>query len=93
MASFDINPKAHKAATKQRKISAMTKSPNENEAKVAKNKMTPAAKVNVPRLRQGQQEEIIPGLKLVDIILGEEKCGKGMYYCYTDKKCKKHPMV
>ena len=91
MASFDINPKAHKAATKQRKISAMTKSPNENEAKVAKNKMTPAAKVNVPRLRQGQQEEIIPGLKLVDIILGEEKCGKGMYYCYTDKKCKKIP--
>ena len=91
MASFDINPKTHKAATKQRKISAMTKSPNENEAKVAKNKMTPAAKVDVPRLRQGQQEEIIPGLKLVDIILGEEKCGKGMYYCYTDKKCKKIP--
>lgn len=91
MASFDINPKTHKAANKQAKINNMKKSDNPNERKVADRKLRPAAKVDVPKFRQGQQEEIIPGLKLVDVILGEEKCGKGMYYCYTDKKCKKLP--
>jgi len=91
MASFDINPKTHKAANKQAKINNMKKSDNPNERKVADRKLRPSAKVDVPKFRQGQQEEIIPGLRLVDVILGEEKCGKGMYYCYTDKKCKKMP--
>lgn len=91
MASFDINPTNHKTAKKQAKISNMQKSTNPNEREVAKKKLTPSGRVGLPNLKQGQQEEIIPGLKLVDIILGEEKCGKGMYYCYTDKKCKKIP--
>ena len=34
--SFDINPSEHKKAQKQQKIRNMTKSPNENEANVAK---------------------------------------------------------
>ena len=91
MASFDINPTDHKSAKKQAKINNMQKSTNPNEREVAKKKLTPSGRVGLPNLKQGQQEEIIPGLKLVDIILGEEKCGKGMYYCYTDKKCKKIP--
>ena len=91
MASFDINPKTHNAAKKQAKINNMKKSDNPNERAVADRKLSPSAKVSVPNLRMGQQEEIIPGLNLVDVILGEEKCGKGMYYCYTDKKCKKLP--
>ena len=91
MASFDINPKTHKAANKQAKINNMKKSDNPNERKVAAKKLTPAARVDVPKFKKGQQEEVVPGLSLVDIILGEEKCGKGMYYCYTDKKCKKIP--
>ncbi len=91
MASFDINPTNHKAVKKQAKINNMQKSTNPNEREVAKKKLTPSGRVGLPNLKQGQQEEIIPGLKLVDIILGEEKCGKGMYYCYTDKKCKKIP--
>ena len=91
MERFDINPKTHNAAKKQAKIRNMQNSPNPNEREVAKKKLTPSGRVGLPNLKQGQQEEIIPGLKLVDIILGEEKCGKGMYYCYTDKKCKKIP--
>lgn len=42
-----------------------------------------AASVNLPKLK----EEI----SLVEMILGEEKCGKGMYWCNTDKKCKPLP--
>ena len=91
MASFDINPKTHKAANKQAKINNMKKSDNPNERKVADKKLTPSARVDVPKFKKGQQEEVVPGLSLVDVILGEEKCGKGMYYCYTDKKCKKIP--
>ena len=91
MASFDINPKTHKAANKQAKINNMKKSDNPNERKVADKKLTPSARVDVPKFKKGQQEEVVPGLSLVDVILGEEKCGKGMYYCYTDKKCKKLP--
>jgi hypothetical protein len=30
-------------------------------------------------------------ISLVEKILGEEKCGKGMYWCNTDKKCKPLP--
>ena len=72
MASFDINPKTHKAANKQAKINNMKKSDNPNERKVAAKKLTPAARVDVPKFKKGQQEEVVPGLSLVDIILGEE---------------------
>ena len=37
--SFEIDPKKHKAAQKNQKIRNMMKSPNENEAKVAKKKV------------------------------------------------------
>jgi hypothetical protein len=37
-----------------------------------------------PKLPSIKKEE----LSLVEKILGEEKCGKGMYWCNTDKECK-----
>jgi hypothetical protein len=43
-----------------------------------------AQKVNLPPFVKTQKEEI----SLVEKILGEEKCGKGMYWCNTDKVCK-----
>ena len=58
-----------------------------------------ASKVDVPKFGKGerkidstrsvktQKEEI----SLVEKILGEEKCGKGMYWCNTNKECKPLP--
>jgi len=43
-----------------------------------------AAAVSLPSVKK---EEI----SLVEKILGEEKCGKGMYWCNTDKVCKPLP--
>ena len=43
-----------------------------------------AASVSLPNMRK---EEI----SLVEKILGEEKCGKGMYWCNTDEVCKPLP--
>ena len=43
-----------------------------------------SASVSLPSVKK---EEI----SLVEKILGEEKCGKGMYWCNTDKKCKSLP--
>lgn len=43
-----------------------------------------AASVSLPSIKK---EEI----SLVEKILGEEKCGKGMYWCNTDKVCKPIP--
>jgi hypothetical protein len=77
--SSTINIKKHKEARKQERINKLTKSPNPNEASVAKSKS------KVPSLPF--KEEI----SLVEKILGEEKCGKGMYWCNTDKVCKPLP--
>ena len=53
-----------------------------------------ASKVDVPKFGKGarrsvttQREEI----SLIEKILGEEKCGKGMYWCNTNKECKPLP--
>jgi hypothetical protein len=43
-----------------------------------------AASVSLPSVKK---EEV----SLVEKILGEEKCGKGMYWCNTDKACKPLP--
>jgi hypothetical protein len=73
-----INTQKHKDARKQEKINKLTKSSNPNEASVAKSKL------KGPSL---PFEEI----SLVEKILGEEKCGKGMYWCNTDQVCKPIP--
>jgi hypothetical protein len=46
-----------------------------------------AKQVDIPSFVKIQKEEI----SLVEKILGEEKCGKGMYWCNTDKVCKPLP--
>ena len=46
-----------------------------------------AKKTNLPPFVKTQKEEV----SLVEKILGEEMCGKGMYWCNTDKKCKPMP--
>lgn len=79
--SFVISPK-HKEKTKQEKINKMTKSPNPHEADVAKSKLKRPE--SLPTIKK---EEV----SLVEKILGEEMCGKGMYWCNTDKKCKPMP--
>ena len=90
MTSFAIDKKSHKAASKQSKIRNMTKSSNPNEVSVAKSKLK--SKIELPPNPQ------IEGLRIVDLIITEieeahmnKSCGKGQYYCYTDKKCKKVP--
>ncbi len=52
--------------------------------KLQKNK---AKQVDIPSFVKIQKE----GISLVEKILGEEKCGKGMYWCNTDKECKPLP--
>jgi hypothetical protein len=78
---FTIEPKSHNQAQKReqttRKIEKKaTNNPSPEEAQVAKQMLS----------KRGPQlpEEI----SLVDKILSEENCGKGMYWCNTDKKCK-----
>jgi len=86
MASFNIDTKAHSSARKQNRIAAMKDSPNENERKVAAKKLRPSMKVGLPTIKK---EEI----KLVDKILGEEKCGDGHYWCSEENCCKPIPNV
>jgi hypothetical protein len=45
-----------------------------------------ATSVSLPNLSNVKEE-----ISLVEKILGEEKCGKGMYWCNTDKVCKPLP--
>ena len=77
--SSTIRPKEHKSEQKKAKIRGLTKSPNPNEAKVAKSKL------------KGPSLPFKEEISLVEKILGEEKCGKGMYWCNTDKVCKPMP--
>lgn len=39
----------------------------------------------------GTKSEEIENISIVEKILGEEKCGEGMYWCNTDKVCKPLP--
>ena len=86
MASFNIDTKAHSSARKQNRIAAMKDSPNENERKVADKKLRPSMKVGLPTIKK---EEI----KLVDKILGEERCSDGHYWCSEENCCKPIPNV
>lgn len=74
--SHTIDAKKHREARKKERIHKLTKSPNPNEANVAKSKS------------KGPSLPFKEEISLVEKILGEEKCGKGMYWCKTDKKCK-----
>lgn len=79
--SFEIGS-GHREVKKQSKIRKLVSSLNPNEAKVANSKLRRSE--SLPSIKK---EEI----SLVEKILGEEMCGKGMYWCNTDKKCKPMP--
>ena len=83
MTSFKINKTSHNDIKKQEKIRSKTFS-NDNEAEVAKSKLRPSAAVSLPLNNEYQP-------KLTELVLGEEKCGKGMYWCNTNKECKPLP--
>lgn len=85
MTSFNINKATHKDAQKQEKIRNMTKSPNENEAKVAAKKLRPSAAVSLPL-----KNEYEPSL--VQKILDEEGCGCDEPKCNNTPSGKKCPM-
>jgi hypothetical protein len=74
-----INVEKHKKARKQERIHKLTRSTNPNEASVAKSKS------------KGPSLPFKEDISLVEKILGEEKCGKGMYWCNTDQICKPIP--
>jgi len=88
--SFTVDPKELRADAKAAKIRALTqKGSTEGERSAAQRKTTG------PTLAKGSistgviNAEFTPSL--VEKILGEEKCGQGMYWCNTDKVCKPLP--
>ncbi len=95
MPSFEINPNVKKGSERDKKIQNRADAggvEGRTAAKMMQKKNKgPALPGRTQDLKKVSEEEVVPGIKLVDVIIGEEKCGKGMYYCYTDKKCKKIP--
>jgi hypothetical protein len=95
MPSFEINPNAKKGSERDKKLQNRADAggvEGRTAAKMLQKKgKGPSLPGRTQDMKKVSEEEVVPGIKLVDIILGEEKCGKGMYYCYTDKKCKKIP--
>jgi len=95
MPSFEINPKAKKGSERDKKLQNRADAggvEGRTAAKMLQKKgKGPSLPGRTQDMKKVSEEEVVPGIKLVDVILGEEKCGKGMYYCYTDKKCKKMP--
>jgi len=91
--SFEIDPQKFRRDARAAKVRNLVKGgATEGERMAAQRKTTgPALPKGSIKKGMNPNEEVVPGLKIVDIILGEQKCGKGMYYCYTDKKCKKIP--
>ena len=95
MPSFEINPNAKKGSERDKKLQNRADAggvEGRTAAKMLQRKgKGPSLPGRYQDMKKVSEEEVVPGIKLVDIILGEEKCGKGMYYCHTDKKCKKMP--
>ena len=95
MPSFEINPNAKKGSERDKNLQNRTDAggvEGRTTAKMLQKKgKGPSLPGRAQDMKKVSEEEVVPGIKLVDVIIGEEKCGKGMYYCYTDKKCKKIP--
>ena len=95
MPSFEINPDAKKGSERDKKLQNRADAGGVEGRTAAKMLQKKGKGPSLPGrsqdMKKVSEEEVVPGIKLVDVILGEEKCGKGMYYCYTDKKCKKMP--
>jgi hypothetical protein len=86
--SFEVNKKTHSIETKKNKIIPVLDAPGtEGEGKAAKNIVRKLGGTGT----QWQKPKLTENISLVEKILGEEKCGKGMYWCNTDKVCKPLP--
>jgi len=93
MASFTIEPDDIRSGQKAAKIRALAKqgaTPGERRAAQSKTKGP-----SMPKVRAGDKNitDIHAGYEpsLAEIVLGEEMCGKGHYWCNTDRQCKKIP--
>jgi len=83
--SFDINPNFKKGSERDKKITNAADAGQTNAARILQKKgKGPSLPGRTSDMRRIAREEI----KLVDKILGEEKCGKGMYWCKSDNRCK-----
>jgi hypothetical protein len=86
--SFKVDYKKHPIETKKNKIIPLLDAPGtEGEGNAAKN----ITKKLGGTAAQWKKPKLIEQISLVEKILGEEKCGKGMYWCNTDKVCKPLP--
>jgi hypothetical protein len=88
--SLKIDPKEIKKGARDKKIRTIAQQGSTpGEQKAAQNKRRGPS---IPLVKPGDTDirninaEYEPSL--VEKILGEEKCGKGMYWCNTEKKCK-----
>jgi hypothetical protein len=91
--SLKIDPKEIKIGVRDKKIRTLAQQGSTpGEQKAAQNKRRGPS---IPLVKPGDTDirninaEYEPSL--VEKILGEEKCGKGMYWCNTDKVCKPLP--
>ena len=86
--SFEVNKKTHPIETKKNKIIPVLDAPGtKGEGDAAR---TITQKLGGTGA-QWKKPKLIENISLVEKILGEEKCGKGMYWCNTDKVCKPLP--
>jgi hypothetical protein len=91
--SLNIDPKVIRASAKSQKIRNLSqKGSTTGEREAAQGKRSGPS---IPLVKPGDTSirninaEYKPSL--VEKILGEEKCGKGMYWCNTDEVCKPLP--
>jgi hypothetical protein len=86
--SFDVNKQTHPIETKKNKIIPLLDAPGTaGEGKSAKNITQKLGGTGA----QWKKPKLTENISLLEKILGEEMCGKGMYWCNTDKKCKPMP--
>ena len=80
--SFEVGNK--KLTRPQEKLHSMT---SKQRSQLPKNMVKKLiGPTDLPPIKLNKEE-----VSLVEKILGEEMCGKGMYWCNTDKKCKSIP--
>jgi hypothetical protein len=93
MASFTIQPDDIRSGQKAAKIRTLAKQGATQGERMAAQGKTKGP--SMPKVKAGDKSirdihaEYQPSL--AELVLGEEVCGKGHYWCNTDKKCKKIP--
>jgi len=93
MASFTIQPDDIRSGQKAAKIRTLAKQGATQGERMAAQSKTKGP--SMPKVKAGDKSirdihaEYQPSL--AELVLGEEMCGKGHYWCNTDKQCKKVP--